>query len=145
MSVQCIITMLESINANGVYANAYDDFVEYIVQNSSPSNNRIGVTFASSVTETVIFIVILILVLVFIAFAIMVILLVHRGYISAITAICAIVVGAALLVVYYVSCRSFTLSSTYEIMPLFQETLVDTALYTLNSIFRNALYIALCQ
>ena len=141
----CIFRMAVSIETNGVNPSGYDDFVEYIVRNTSPSNSRIGVTYSSAVIDTTVFIVLLIIVIIFITFAIMIILLLSKGFIGAPSAICLIIVGAALMVLYFAVCRSFTQSISYEVMPVFQETLVDTALYALNSALRDTIYLATCE
>jgi hypothetical protein len=140
-----IIAMVTSIINHGVYATAYDDFVEYIVQATSPSNSRIGVTYATAVTDTVAYIILLIIIVIFIVFVFIVILLAMKKDISLTNAICIIIASAAIMLIYYISCRSFTQSISYELIPVFQGALVNTALYTANSALRDIVYLGLCE
>jgi len=141
----CFIGMLEQMKIFGVDPTAYAAAVEYNVTHLRPQNNIAGLAFANSLTLTTGYIVLIVLVLVLIVFLIIVMLCVGEGYMSVIGGVILVIVAIALIAIYYMIAIVFASGGYIESLPVFQDTLSDTVLYTFNSVFRDTLYIALCK
>ena len=129
----------------GVKPAAYNDFVEYNVQALDPANSEIGATYAETLSQATRYVALLIIVIVLFAFIILIALALHSGYITEVSAIAAIAMAAIISVLYYILVRSYSLASSYDVVPAFQQSLVKSSLYTLNASIRDTIYLALCK
>jgi hypothetical protein len=141
----CIGEFLGSISNNGVNPNAYDDFVEATVNYITLSDQSISSGYADAVTTTSSFIMILVLTLIFIVFAIVIILLVYQKYISIISGIAIIFIALVIATLYLVVSRSFIQSMAADYGRMFQNDILKTSLYTINSVLRDTLYLWICN
>lgn len=136
--------MALDICAEGVDPNAYDDFVDYLVESSSPTNSIVSGVFADNVVNTSVYITTVILIIIFIGFVIVVILLVALGYIGFLTSLALVFGAIAILTLYFLLTYQYVKSSTYALAPLFQETLIQAVALTSNSVIRDVVYTAAC-
>jgi hypothetical protein len=110
-----------------------------------PASNTLANSFVQLSTDISTSIVLSVLILIFIVVILTVIILLSKGYIYSVSAICIIVVTAAILAIYYSIAYTFLKQANQNISASLQENLTETSLLTINSIFRDIIYLSLCK
>ncbi len=140
----CLAEMILGAEA-GVDPEAYQAFVDYLAINAQPANDVAARIYTKSIVAALNSLIMVVLVLIYVTFVIIVIFLVSRAYVAAWTAVVLLVVGLAVLVLFYVLAMRYALTLSFEISSYFQQALIDTVIYSFNSIFRDFLYLLTCQ
>lgn len=142
---ECLAQMGQEIIQHGVDAPAYNDFVQYTINALDPANNEIGRNFSNTIAATVDAINLFVLVVVFFVFFFLVLLTYHAGYISAEALMSVTAAALVIIVLFYSLSTAYTLSTATDAVPRFQQALVKSFLYSLNSQGRSVVYLAACE
>lgn len=140
----CLLTMVFGAE-EGIDPEAYQAFVDYLAINAQPANDIAARIYTKSVVAALNSLITVVLVLIYVTFVIIVIFLVSRAYVAAWTAVVLLVVGLAALVLFYILAVRYALTVTFEISSYFQQGLIDTVIYSFNSLYRDVLYLVSCQ
>src|SRR5579871_4482573 len=117
MSNTCINKMALNVANHGVDPNAYSLFVDSTVNTLNPANNVVGITFANTLAATTMTIVVFAIILVLFAFFVMIILLASDGRLSNPALVGSLAMGAVIAFLFYVLARSYSLSTSYDVLP----------------------------
>ena len=141
----CLETMATAIIITGVDPNAYAAFVAGTVNGLDPGNSIIGATYSNTVTSVTSGVALATILVILLVFILLIVMVYHEGYISDVSLVSAIAMSFAISALYYILLRSYSLSLAYDLLPVFQQTAVASALYTVNSAIRDTIYLALCR
>lgn len=141
----CIEKMAIVIDREGVDAEAYAAFVASTVNSLDPGNSQIGATYANTLTTATSHIALAMMIVILIVFILLIALVYYEGYISSVSLISSIAMSFAIVTLYYILIRSYSLSLSYGLLPAFQQSSVALTLYTLNSWIRSGIYLVACR
>lgn len=137
--------MLVIIGDEGVNPPAYSKFVDYTVGASGLSNDTIGTTFAKSLYVTTSNVVLLILFVVWFVFVTIMLITFHKGIISLVTVLIATAAFTLLIVIYYILATLYEKNLAYKLITTFESSIVDTFVYSANSVVRDVIFLGTCR
>jgi hypothetical protein len=143
--MSCTLEFLSNIITKGINPEAYNVLVEYTINTLRPASNTFANAFVQLATDISTSLMLSVLILIFIVIILIVIILLSKGYIYPVSAICIIIVAAAILAIYYSIGYIYSKQTNQSISAPLQEDLSETVLLTINSIFRDILYLSTCR
>lgn len=138
--------MVLSITFTGVNPGAYNGFVQSIVSELTPSQPTIANSYTQLVTTVTSIVILFILVLTIIVIVVVTVIMQYKVpgvHISA--AITVVVVALALAAIMWCSLTILIKWYAYSVSASVQRNTSDTVLYGLNSVLRDAFFVALCK
>jgi len=141
----CLEKMAFVIDGEGVDPAAYAVFVASNVSGLDPGNSQIGATYSNTLSSTTSSTALAVMIVVLVAFIILIAMVYYEGYISSISLVSSIAISFAIVALYYVLVRSYSLSLAYGLLSSFQQSAVASILYTLNASLRSTIYLAFCR
>lgn len=141
----CIVKFLFSVDEKGVDPEAYKKFVDYTINASNPSNDKVGTTFANALYLTTSNIILLTLFVIWFVFSMIMIILFYHRVVNVVTFVVIIAAFAVFVTIYYILNTLYEKHFAYSIMTSFQSAVIENVIYTSSSVFRDGLFDAFCR